>query len=42
MPSDAPAVKVDNVRAMGAEVIGFDRFGDDRMKIVAPYMEERG
>jgi len=42
MPSDAPAIKVDNVRAMGGEVIHFDRFGDDRMKIVAPYMEQRG
>lgn len=42
MPSDAPAIKVDNVRAMGAEVIPFDRFGDDRMTIVAPYMADRG
>ncbi len=40
MPSDAPRVKVDNVEAMGAKVIRFDRFGDDRMAVVRPYMEE--
>lgn len=40
MPSDAPAVKVDNVKAMGATVIPFDRFGTDRMALVAPYVED--
>jgi threonine dehydratase len=39
MPADAPAMKVDNVRKMGAEVISFDRFRDDRMTVVRPYME---
>ncbi|QPC88582.1 pyridoxal-phosphate dependent enzyme [Mesorhizobium sp. NBSH29] len=39
MPSDAPFSKVDNVRRMGAEVIPFDRFGADRMAVVAPYRE---
>lgn len=40
MPSDAPAIKVGNVRAMGAEIILYDRFGDDRNAIVAPYVEK--
>ena len=39
MPADAPAIKVGNVRAMGAAVIPFDRFGDDREALVAPYIE---
>lgn len=39
MPKDAPRIKVDNVRAMGAEVIGFDRFNDDRHAVVAPWVE---
>lgn len=42
MPSDAPVIKVDNVRRMGAEVISFDRFGDDRMAVVAPYVSNHG
>lgn len=42
MPTDAPAIKVDNVRRMGAEVIAFDRFGDDRMAVVAPYVSQHG
>lgn len=32
MPADAPAMKIDNVRRMGAEVVPFDRFRDDRMR----------
>jgi len=39
MPFDAPAVKVANVRRMGAQVVNFDRFGDDRMTFVRPYVE---
>ena len=39
MPSDAPAIKVDNVRRMGAEVILFDRFGQDRATVVKPYRD---
>lgn len=39
MPADAPAIKVGNVKAMGADVIPFDRFGDDREALVAPYIE---
>lgn len=39
MPTDAPEAKVGNVRRMGAEVIPFDRFGDDRMAVVQPWLE---
>ncbi|TIO04767.1 threonine/serine dehydratase [Mesorhizobium sp.] len=39
MPIDAPAMKVGNVRKMGAEVVPFDRFRDDRMTVVRPYIE---
>ncbi|RWO71474.1 MAG: threonine/serine dehydratase [Mesorhizobium sp.] len=39
MPSDAPAMKIANVRKMGAEVVPFDRFRDDRMTVIRPYME---
>jgi len=40
MPVDAPALKVGNVRKMGAEVVPFDRFKDDRMTVVRPYIEK--
>ncbi|WP_421915215.1 threonine/serine dehydratase [Mesorhizobium sp.] len=40
MPADAPAMKIGNVRKMGAEVVPFDRFRDDRMTVVRPYMEK--
>lgn len=39
MPSDAPAMKIANVRKMSAEVVPFDRFRDDRMTVIRPYME---
>lgn len=39
MPVDAPLVKLDSVRAMGAEVIPFDRFRDDRMTVVKPWLD---
>lgn len=39
MPADAPAMKIANVRKMGAEVVPFDRFRDDRMTVVRPYMD---
>jgi threonine dehydratase len=39
MPSDAPAMKIANVRKMGAEVVPFDRFREDRMTVIRPYME---
>ncbi|WP_077376067.1 threonine ammonia-lyase [Mesorhizobium prunaredense] len=34
------AMKVGNVRKMGAEVVPFDRFLDDRMAVVRRYMEQ--
>ena len=40
MPADAPAMKIGNVRKMGADVVPFDRFRDDRMSVVRPYMEQ--
>ena len=42
MPVDAPAVKVANTRALGAEVILYDRALDDRDQIGARIAEERG
>lgn len=39
MPADAPRVKLDSVRAMGAEIVPFDRFRDDRMTVVKPWLE---
>ncbi|MBM2710307.1 threonine/serine dehydratase [Mesorhizobium caraganae] len=39
MPADAPAMKIANVRKMGAQVVPFDRFRDDRMIVVRPYMD---
>ena len=40
MPTDAPAIKVANVKKAGAKVITFDRVRDDRMTFVAPYIKE--
>ncbi|MER8864751.1 threonine/serine dehydratase [Mesorhizobium sp. M0751] len=40
MPTDAPAMKVGNVRKMGAEVITFDRVRDDRTAVVRSYVEK--
>lgn len=39
MPADAPRVKLDSVRAMGAEIVPFDRFRDDRMTVVKPWLD---
>ena len=33
MPKDAPAIKLENTRALGAEVITFDRYEEDREAI---------
>ncbi|PDQ18125.1 pyridoxal-5'-phosphate-dependent protein [Mesorhizobium sanjuanii] len=40
MPADAPAMKIGNVRKMGAEVVPFDRFREDRAAVVRPYVEK--
>lgn len=42
MPADAPRVKVDNTRALGGEVVLYDRLTEDREAIGAQVMEERG
>jgi len=42
MPSDAPVIKIDNTRALGAEVILYDREGEDRDEIGARLSAERG
>lgn len=39
MPTDAPAIKRRNVEAMGATVISFDRFKDDRDTVVRSYVD---
>ncbi len=42
MPSDAPRVKIENTRALGAEVVLYDRATGDRDAIGAALAEERG
>lgn len=42
MPSDAPAVKAEGVRARGAEVIAYDRETEDREAICAKLAGETG
>ncbi len=42
MPSDAPALKIDNTRAFGAEVVLYDRANGDRDAIGARFSAERG
>ncbi len=42
MPADAPAIKIANTRALGAEVVLYDRAIEDRDAIGARLAEERG
>ncbi|GAB4264860.1 MAG: threonine/serine dehydratase [Pararhodobacter sp.] len=42
MPADAPAIKIDNTRALGAEVVLYDRATEDRDAIGARLAAERG
>jgi threonine dehydratase len=42
MPSDAPEVKIANTRAYGAEVVLYDRGGEDRDVIGAALASDRG
>ncbi|HEY6644867.1 threonine/serine dehydratase [Povalibacter sp.] len=42
MPTDAPAIKVDNTRAMGAQIITYDRHTQDREQIGRDLARERG
>jgi len=42
MPADAPRLKIDNTRALGAEVVLYDRATEDRDEIGARLAAERG
>ena len=42
MPSDAPKMKIDNTRALGAEVVLYDRATENRDEITARLAAERG
>ncbi|MGR3463378.1 threonine ammonia-lyase [Limimaricola sp.] len=42
MPKDAPRAKVEGTRALGAEIVPFDRETDDRDAMGAALAEERG
>lgn len=42
MPSDAPAMKIDNTRGYGAEVVLYDRQGESREDIGAKIAADRG
>lgn len=42
MPSDAPKMKIDNTRALGAEVVLYDRATQDRDAITTRLAAERG
>jgi len=42
MPHDAPQVKLDNTRALGADVVLYQRPGEDRDAVAAKLIEENG
>lgn len=42
MPADAPAIKIANTRALGAEVVPYDRATQSREEIATRLAEERG
>ncbi|MEL7444824.1 MAG: pyridoxal-phosphate dependent enzyme [Pseudomonadota bacterium] len=42
MPRDAPQVKLDNTRALGAEVVLYDRPGEDRDEVAARLIDQSG
>jgi threonine dehydratase len=42
MPADAPQLKLDNTRALGAEVVAYDRYRESREEIAAHIAAERG
>lgn len=42
MPSDAPAVKINNTRDLGAEVVFFERYSDDRKALAEQRAAETG
>jgi threonine dehydratase len=42
MPADAPAIKIENTKSYGAEVILYDRYREDREAVAARLAAERG
>ncbi|HVL30475.1 MAG TPA: pyridoxal-phosphate dependent enzyme [Sphingomicrobium sp.] len=42
MPSDAPAIKIDNTRSHGAEIVFYDRLRESREEIAAALAAESG
>jgi threonine dehydratase len=42
MPKDAPRAKIEGTKALGAEVVFYDRLTDDREAIATQIMNERG
>jgi threonine dehydratase len=42
VPTDAPAAKIDIVRSLGAEIVTFDRFAEDRDTVTRKLVAERG
>ncbi|MDX1704491.1 MAG: threonine/serine dehydratase [Altererythrobacter ishigakiensis] len=42
MPADAPQVKLDATRALGAKIVTYDRPGEDRDQVAAKLIEENG
>lgn len=42
MPQDAPKAKLENTRALGAEVVEYDRYTEDREAIARKLVTERG
>ena len=42
MPSDAPKIKVNNTRALGADIIFYDRYTESREDIAMALVNERG
>ena len=42
MPADAPEIKIENTKALGAEVKLYDRYREDREAIARAIAGERG
>ena len=42
MPEDAPAIKMNNTRALGAEIVTYDRYSESREEIATRMAKERG
>ncbi|MEX6631978.1 threonine ammonia-lyase [Hyphococcus lacteus] len=42
MPADAPKMKADNVRALGANIVTYDRYSEDREEVARPIVEKYG